>query len=48
MVTLSPGFKSNTYDEHTPGFTSAQPPLARSHGGVAIRIFNMMMFPSAG
>ena len=48
MVTLSPGFWAKTNEEQMPGFTCIQPFRARSHGGVAIRMFNITMLPSAG
>ena len=48
MVTLSPGLREKMYDEATPGFTSIQPPLALSNGGVAIRTFSIILRPSAG
>ena len=35
-------------EEQIPGFTGAKAPAARSNGGVAIRMFNMMILPSAG
>ena len=48
MVTLSPGLREKMYDEQMPGFTFMNEPVARSNGGVAIRMFSMMMLPSAG
>mgnify|MGYP006987331237 CR=1 FL=1 len=35
------------YDEQIPGFTLAKVPVARSNGGVAIRMLSMMILPSA-
>ena len=48
MVTLSPGFFEKIYEEATPGLTSIQSFFERSKGGVAIRTFNIISFPSAG
>ena len=48
MVTLSPGLREKMNEEQMPGFTGMKLPVARSNGGVAIRMFNMMMLPSAG
>ena len=45
---LGPVFSPYTYDEQIPGFTFIKPPLTRSNGGVAIRMFNITMLPSAG
>ena len=48
MVTLSPGFLEKIKEEQIPGFTFINELVLLSHGGVAIRIFNMILFPSAG
>jgi hypothetical protein len=56
IVTLSPGFLENIYDEHIPGFTASYPshcllpsaPTLNLNGGVAILIVKDTILPSAG
>ncbi len=48
IVTLSPGFLENIYEDAIPGVTSIQEFLSLSQGGVAILTFNIMSLPSAG
>ena len=43
MLTLSPAF-----NEQTPGLTRINLRFFASQGGVAIRTFNIIIFPSAG
>ena len=44
MVTLSPAFKLNIYEEAIPGGAS----FHKAGGGVAIRTFSIIILPSAG
>ena len=44
IVTLSPDFRLNIYDEAIPGGTSFQ----SAGGGVEIRTFSIIISPSAG
>ena len=48
IVTLSPAFLENIYEDAIPGFNSDQLFFSLSQGGVAILTFNIISLPSAG
>ena len=48
IITLSPGFLEKIKDEQIPGLTFINAFFERSQGGVAIRMFSITIFPSAG